>query len=382
MIWPFIFLSYASLFVFGLTDNIRGPLFPEIIKQFGVSDSIASLMFAFSATSGLIASYGCRYLLRRYDRLSVLRAGALGLFIALIGLATAPIFPVFLFFSLIFGFCMGILGLVPNILVPMGSSPDKKQRMLSGLHTMYGVASLLAPLLAAAVESITGSWRWTFALASLGPLSLYLYTLHGSHKSLHTKSTVSHEEHQANKKALFKAQIFMAIMLSFTVAAEIMISSRLALYMQRIWNFTMEASSLYVSYFFIAMMLGRLLFAVIHFQKSVRYLLTVSVISTAVALALGIYVHPLFLAATGFTVAPYYPLALSWISNEFHKDLDTAVSYMMTTDSVMLIFMHLSIGKLTDHFGIDKALHMGFIFLTLSFLMVNSYDRIFKKQSV
>lgn len=382
MIWPFIFLSYASLFVFGLTDNIRGPLFPEILKQFAISDGTGSLMFALSNISGLIASYACRYLLRRYDRLTVLQGGALGLILSLLGLALSPIFPVFLFFSFLFGLSLGVLGLVPNILVPMGCSPERKQRMLAGLHTMYGLASLLAPLLAASVEYVTGSWRWTFALAALTPLGLLLYTFHSSHRSLHTRSEVTDDEHKENKKKNLKPQLFLAVMLSLAVAAEIMISSRLALYMQRTWNLNMEASSLYVTYFFVCMMLGRLTFALVHFRRSAPFLLSSSLLATFALLMAGIFIHPLFLAGTGLAIAPFYPLALSWISSEFPQDLDSAVSYMMTTDSIMLIFMHLAIGKLTDFIGIRDALLMGSIFLVGSFVMVHGYGKLFQSREM
>ncbi|WP_373999712.1 sugar MFS transporter [Bdellovibrio bacteriovorus] len=379
MIWPFIFLSYASLFVFGLTDNIRGPLFPEILKQFGVSDSMGSLMFALSNISGFIASYGCRYMLRRYDRLSVLQGGAVGLMLAMWGLAASPIFPMFLVCSFVYGLCLGILGLVPNILVPMGSTPQKKQQMLSGLHTMYGLASLMAPLLAAGMEYVTGSWRWTFAAASLAPMIFVGYTFHPSHKSLHTKATFSPETHKANKKKNFKPQLFLAVMLSLAVAAEIMVSSRLALYMQRTWNYDMESASIYVTYFFIAMMLGRLLFAVLHFKRSPQFLLSASLVLTAICILGGVFIHPLFLTGTGFMIAPFYPLAISWISSEFPEDLDTAVSYMMATDSMMLIIMHLAIGKLTDLFGIREAVLFGLAFVVVSLFMVNTYKYIFKR---
>ncbi|WP_374077883.1 sugar MFS transporter [Bdellovibrio bacteriovorus] len=380
MIWPFIFLSYASLFVFGLSDNIRGPLFPEIMKQFAISDSMGSLMFALSNISGFFASYGCRYLLRRYDRLTVLRGGAMGLTISMWGMAASTYFPLFLFFSFFFGLSLGVLGLVPNILVPMGSSPHRKQQMLSGLHTMYGMASLLAPLLAASMEYLTGSWRWTFVAGSIGPLSLLVYTLHGSHKSLHTKAEFSPEKHKANKQKNFKPQLFLAVMLSLAVAAEIMVSSRLALYMQRTWNYDMEASSLYVTYFFISMMLGRFLFTVVHFKRSPQFLLSASLILTAVFILAGVFVHPLFLAASGFMIAPFYPLSISWISSEFPEDLDSAVSYMMATDSLMLIIMHLTVGKLTDLFSIKQAILWGLGFVILSFFMVNGFAFLFKRE--
>lgn len=381
VIWPFILLSYASLFVFGISDNVRGPLFPEILKQFEVSDSVGSLMFALSAFSTLIASYGSRQLLRRYDRLSVLRIGALGLTLSMWGMASAWSFFPFLGFSFCFGLSMGIIGLVPNILVSVGSPSIYKQRLLSGLHTMYGLASLMAPLLAASMERLTGNWRFSFVAASLAPLLLLLYTFSKSHKNLHKKAEFSLESHQANKKKNFKPQMFLALMLSLAVATEIMVSSRLALYMQREWHFSMEHSSLYVTYFFIAMMIGRFLFAVVHFKATPRHLLILSLASSLVCIGLGLWWNPLFLSLMGFTIAPFYPLTISWISEQFPEDIDSAISYLMAVDSVMLITMHLSVGKLTDLFDIRSAFFLGIGFMVSSLLMVTAYPRVFRSKT-
>ncbi len=175
-IWPLILISYASLFVFGISDNIRGPLFPEILKEFNISDSMGSLMFALGSLSGFVASYFTRTLLRRYDRRSILQWACIGLMLTLLGLALSPNFYVFLVFSILFGLNSGIIGLVPNVLVPLGSSPEKRQQLLSGLHAMYGIASLIAPLLVAGISFASGSWRYTFAITALAPLSLFFYS--------------------------------------------------------------------------------------------------------------------------------------------------------------------------------------------------------------
>lgn len=378
IIWPLILISYSSLFVFGISDNIRGPLFPEILKDFNVSDSMGSLMFALSSLSGFVSSHFARHLLRRYDRLSILKGACLGLTLTLLGLALSPHFYLFLFLSIFFGMCSGIIGLVPNILVPLGASTEKKQQLLSGLHAMYGVASLLAPMLVAAVGFFTPNWRYTFALCSLAPFSLYLYSLHESHRPHHTKPKMTAEEHKENKKKNFKPQVFLAFMVSFAVAAEVMLSSRLALYMRRVWDFNLEMSSLYVTYFFIALLLGRLLFTGVKFNRSIPFQLSICLLLTGVCVALGLFIHPLFLVAAGMSIAPFYPLSIALISSEFPHDLDTAVSYMMATDSMMLAIMHVSVGKLSDHFGIHHAMYSEAFFLSVSLILVNTYRFFFK----
>ncbi len=381
IIWPLILISYASLFVFGISDNIRGPLFPEILQEFNISDSMGSLMFALSSLSGFVASHFARNLLRRFDRRSILQWACVGLTITMIGLASAPNFYVFLFFSILFGLNSGIIGLVPNVLVPLGSSPEKKQQLLSGLHAMYGIASLIAPMLVAGISFLSGNWRHTFALTALAPLTLFFYSLHKSHHPHHQKPNLSKEEHKENRKKNFRPQVFLAFMVSFAVAAEVMISSRLALYMRRVWFYDLELSSLYVTYFFICLLCGRLLFTGVKFNRSIRFQLSGCLVITAILIILGLMVHPLFLAAAGFSIAPFYPLAIALISSEFPHDLDTAVSYMMATDSMMLALMHLLVGKLSDSFGIHQAVFSGVFFLACSFALVNSYQFFFKTPS-
>jgi MFS family permease len=373
MIWPFIFLAYLSLFVFGLSDNIRGPLFPDILREFGVNDSVGSLMFALSSASSFAASQFARHFLRLFERRSVLQASALLLLVSLLGMAFARNFAAFLLFSLCFGFSMGIVGLIPNILVPLGSSPERKQQLLSGLHAMYGIASLLAPLLAAGAAAFGGNWRWVFALAAIAPLGLLLYSFHRSHASLHKKAAVP----EVAATGGFKPQLFLATMVSFSVAAEILVSSRLALFMRRVWASDLEQSSLYVTYFFVCMLAGRLLFTFVPFRRSVKQLLSLSLVVTAAFFFLGIYGHPVFLAATGLGLAPFYPLAISWISSEFPHDMDAAVSYMIATDSTMLVFMHLLAGRLTDDLGIRETMFMGPVFLLGALLMIGSYSYFF-----
>lgn len=381
-IWPLIIISYYSLFVFGISDNIRGPLFPEILTSFNVNDSIGSLMFSLSSVAGFISSHLIRFFLRKYDRKTILQAGCIGLALSLIGLSLAPHFYLFLFFSITSGFTIGVLGLIPNILVPLGSNEKNKQQFLSGLHAMYGVASFIAPLMIASFSLLFHSWRAIFAITAIFPLSLLIYSFHSTHKNLHQKPTQSKAEYKANQKKNIKPQLFLALMVSFSVAFEIMLSSRIALYMRRVWDFTLESSSLYVTYFFIAMLLARVLFTLVKFRGTIIFQLSICLFLSAIFLYLGLNSHPFFLIVAGFSVAPLYPMAISFISSEFPEDLDAAVSYMIATDSIMLAFMHMSVGKLTDLFGINSAMNIGFIFIVLSFTLLNSYSYFFKRQKL
>lgn len=379
IIWPLILLSYLSLFVFGITDNIRGPLFLDILNDFKVTDSEGSWMFALGSISGFFASRFSRFLLYRINRKLILQMASLLMTCSLMGLALSPSFMVFLVFSFFFGISSGVIGLIPNILVPLGSPESKKQQLLSGLHAMYGVASLIAPLLVAGMNHYFQNWRYIFGAIALAPFSLFLYSLHSSHKGHHLEPEKRTPVIKGLNFIHSKPQIYLALMLSFAVSAEVMMSSRLALFMRRVWGFDLEQSSLYVTYFFIALLLSRLLFTALKLRLALTTQLAISLITTASMITCGLMIHPFFLVLAGFCISPFFPLTISLISNEFPEDLDSAVSMIMAVDSFMLAFMHLFIGKMTDLYGINIAFYYALIFLALALFMSLSYPRIFKK---
>ncbi|MFN9066427.1 MAG: hypothetical protein ACK5V3_04315 [Bdellovibrionales bacterium] len=51
-----IVLCYLSMLVLGFSDNLRGPLFFEILKSYGVSDSFGALIFSGSSVCGFFTS--------------------------------------------------------------------------------------------------------------------------------------------------------------------------------------------------------------------------------------------------------------------------------------------------------------------------------------
>jgi len=382
MVWPYIILSYFSLFVFGLCDNVRGPLFTEILKAFHLGDAQGAWFFALSSAAGFITSFFSRHLFRYFSKTLVIRGATLSMMLSLWGLAWSPNFYFFLVFIFIFGLSMGLLGLVPNILVNLGTPVKHRRQVLSGLHSMYGMASLLAPLFVAGIAWQGGNWRDAFRWVSLSPLSLLIYSFFVPVQPLvEEKHPRTAGESVTRGFRLHAPQIFLAAMMSFYVMAEILISSRLALYMTRVRHFDFEMSSVYVTYFFVCLLAGRLFFSFVKFAAPLRRQLSFSLLLSISLMLAGIYINPLFFVIAGLSMAPFYPLTVALISEEFPRDLDSALSYLIGSDSLMLIVMHLLVGSLTDVYGIAQAMLVGPAVLLLSFVMLNSFSHIFKKRA-
>jgi len=375
--WGYIVLAYLSLFALGLGDNSRGPLFPEILKSFAVSDTQGAIFYALSSFLGFIGSYSIRFYLPKLKRIPTLQVALFLMSLGLVGMGLAHEFFWLLVASAIFGFSLGVVGVVQNILVTVGSTPEKRQRMLSGLHSFYGISSLLAPLVVASVTALTGSWRGVFVVVALVPFTLMIGASFINKFNIQEVSSLP--QNQSTRRGSW-AQIYLGFALGLYVVAEIMISSRLALYVRREYQMDLTESSYYLTGFFMCLLAGRILFAVVHFRWSLRRQLSLSLITSAICITLGLMLSPVFIALCGFSMAPFYPLAVAYIYQHFSDGIDAAISSCMAIQSFLTVLMHAGVGYLTDLYGITKALWVGPLALILAFLILNSFERVFKKR--
>jgi FHS family glucose/mannose:H+ symporter-like MFS transporter len=381
MIWPYIIISYGALLVFGISDNIRGPLYSEIIKTFGVNNSMGSMIFSLSSISGFLVSFLAVYLLNRYGQWKVLKGSAVILTLTLFLMAMASHFTFFITLSIIYGLSSGILALIPNILVSSGTTIDKRQQFLSGLHAMYGLSSLLAPILVNRIDFIFHDWRYTYIAVSILPLILVGYAITSQKKiPVFLKTEPINEKKPLNKSKNFKAQVFVATILGFYVCAEVLISSRLAIYTQNVLQFKFSEATLFVSYFFIALLISRIFFALVKIPLAIRTQLSLSAFTSAIFLIVGLYYNPIFFYLIGLTMGPFYPHLITFLESEFSSEMNQAVSIVAGVSSIMLAMMHSLTGILTDRFGIYKAMHLGIFLLMMACGMLFLYQIILQKR--
>lgn len=383
MIWGYIVLAYLSLFALGISDNSRGPLFPEILKTFAVSDSQGALFFALSSFCGFLASYLVRFLLCHWSRTRIMQWSLILMGGSLLGMGFAKSFFGLVLCSSFFGASLGLVGVVQNILVSVGSAPQRRQQMLSGLHATYGIASFLAPLLVAGVSLWGGTWRVVFFTVAAVPLVIFLGFLGWREKQTLSATDLRRQLTpplpQSRKEHI--GQIFLALSLGFYVLVEAMVATRLPLLMRRQKGMGLEESSYYLTAFFLCMLVGRLLFTVFRFKWPLRHMLSCFLLLSALSLGIGLTGVPAFLSLSGLFMAPFYPLAIVYVSSHYEKTMDSAISYCIALQSIFTVAMHALVGYLTEVYGISLALWTGPFGLVVSFLLLNSFERLFKKAS-
>jgi len=370
--WAIVF-ACASMFVLGMADNIRGPLFAELMSFFKLSNSEGSMTFAASSTAALVGSLSSVLFLKRLNLSQTLVASVVMMGVGVYLMGAAPTFTSYMLYAVIFGFSLGLMGVVQNVIVAETVSKERQSKVLSGLHGVYGLSSLLAPLIASRAPEIFGPWRSAFFITSAIAAVVFV-------AALLVKPNPSFEVHAVQTtdqdKASWWALLTLGGVFAFYVVAEILVSTRLALYMRTYFQMDLEQSSNYVTYFFIFLLLGRVAFAIKAFGHSLKMQLNISLTLSLIMLCLGLWVHPFFLALVGLAMAPFYPLSVAFISEETGVHKRKFITFAMGFQSFCVIAMHLGVGYLTDRFGLFYAFGVGLAALSLSLFCVNFHPKV------
>lgn len=371
--WAFSF-AYLSMFVLGMSDNIRGPLFPELLSNFKLTNSEGSFSFAAASAAALFGNVASTALLKKMNLAQVL---CLSLFMMAAGLflmGLAPLFYMYILGALVFGTSLGLMGVTQNVMIAENVDHQSQSKALSGLHGIYGLSSLIAPLVASYSPLVFGNWRAAFFITAA---LCFVFAM----GSVLVSADPRFEVHPVKSKSATSQNSFWILLcfggiFAFYVVAEIMLSTRLALYMRTYFQMDLESSSKYVTYFFVFMLAGRLIFAFKKFSQTLKYLLNVSLVSSLFLFVLGLKFHPLFFVAMGLSMAPFYPISVAYISEQTGIHRRQFITFALSFQSVCVISMHLGVGYLTDHFGLFYAFGVGFISLLLSLICVNFHPKV------
>ena len=248
-----------------------------------------------------------------------------------------------------------------------------QSRALSGLHGVYGLSSLIAPWMASRAPGwFDGDWRNAFFVVAGISLAVTFLILSSRPQNQFYQATVVCAP---KLKGHYKLRLWLSGFFACYVGAEILVSTRLALYMRTYFSMDLAQSSNYVSYFFAFLLLGRLIFALKSFRFPLKTQLNFFLIFSLVSLLLGLSVHPFFLSLVGFTMAPFYPLAIVYIAEITGPQMRNYLTFVMSIQGLCVISMHVGVGYITDAFGLFYAFGIGIVLLIIAIACLNLHPR-------
>ena len=357
--WQTIALGYLGLFVFGLIDNVRGPIFPDLIAEYALSDARASLFFFVAAA----ATFANNVVLFGWmGRLGAARTMGVYSLIQALGLVVTGFgrsYETTLVGSVLVGVSFGGIGIATNVLVAESAPLHSRRQWLAGLHAMYGASSLLGPVWVTLFYGFASGWRAPVGWLAAGSVLMSGAALAANQGRGGGRLTGSAGRSRTGPaRRPVAAGVYYGLICMCYVGAELAISTRLPLYARREWGYSAAAANGLLSAFFIGLFAGRFLFAMVRIPWHSRFVLVCSGVNGLVCVVLGLVHHPGWLAAAGVCLSVFYPAVIALISDEHGPDGTTAfvTSWCITFQALGLMAMHLGIGGLSDRIGLGRAL--------------------------
>ncbi len=162
-----LYLAYIAA---GITSILPGPTLPLLAAHTGVSLEQGSWIFTGSATGFAAGALLAGVLGRGLSPKTVLMAGLV--LMAVTGMVT-PLthsFPILLVSQFTKGLGFGTLDVSINILMTLAFH-DTLSETLNGLHSSFGIGSLVAPLLLSATLTVAHDFTWAYLLGSIAALA-------------------------------------------------------------------------------------------------------------------------------------------------------------------------------------------------------------------
>lgn len=365
----YILLAYSSLFLLGIIDNSRGPIYPELLNSFEITKAQGSLIFSLASLSGFFISLISRSWLIRWGVLRSTQYAFVfdAIACALMGTVAANMFGYYQFLcaALILGLAMGIKGIALNILIIQSTSAEIRRRVFAGMHSMYGIASLLAPIFLGILFKWGIGWKNYFIFLAILGVVVFFFSFFV--KPIQYIFPEKLPANLAPKKILSYCFIF-----ALYVASEILISSRLVVYLNEIGGWDKATASYLLSGFFLCLLAGRVLFSVRTFKHSSHQLLSLSLIISIFISLIGILIYPPLLVLNGLSMSIFFPAGMDWIATSEGKNADYIMAKVMMSVSLGLVIMHFGFGILADFLGLSLSIWIIPLMLLLSWYLLQN----------
>lgn len=367
-----ILFTYLTLFVLGLADNIRGPMFSSVLELFQVNQTYGSLFFSIASFFAWLCGLSASFLIHK---IGAFRSLVLALLMMMIGTLIMGFirtdFSYFLIGAGVFGASVGIMGVSQNVLVMVNAPAAQLSKYQSGLHAMYGIASLLAPFVVATLVDAHYSFQISFYISALCCLVLVIcsFWLKGKPGSTVNKdddpTAEQHMETRTHRRFWYELMLY-SLMVACYVGLELSLSTRSSLYFEKELLFSKEQAMRSASWFFMALAFGRALAFFIPVKMTVRKQMLILMITSIVVFSIAVLLKAQWIFLAGFFMAPLYPLSMSYGAQLFQRKLALMTSMAVSLSSVAVVVMHSLMGWVGDHYGVAASLWVGIVFGILS----------------
>ncbi len=358
-----VLVACLSLFALGWMDNARSPFFPIFLEATKESASKGALFFAVTSFITILSSALADSILKKWGLKKLLFLGGLGMGSSPLGLILFPNLSGALITAFLFGLGLGWTAVGQNILISLVKKIELRRQLFSLLHCFYALAAMTAPLTILKLKNIL-PWNWlligVFFLSC--PFIVSLFFLKEEKKKIKIKKI------PPPPLSNFWVIIWV-LFLSFYIASELIMSTRLVVFLNGL-GLNFERASQHLFLFFLAMFFIRFLFFFMNFHISALKILLTCLITSLGFIFLGYNVSTYFFSLMGASFAPVFPIVMDEISNMWPEQFDVLIARIIAISSMFVVGLHMVVGKLTDLYGIDKAIYSVPVLMSLALIIL------------
>jgi len=375
-IWLLTIGAFFAFFVFGFSDNLKGPVLPALLQDLRFNYSLGGTILLGAYIGFMAASLTTGFLAEIAGQKAVLVLAGVCLAVGVAGFSSFEA-PLILTLSMaVLGFGLGSLELGCNSLIVDLHASDKG-RYLNLMAVMHGMGSMIAPLYAGWLLSADISWRavyrWDFI--PIGLLITYFVLVRFPKTGAVTNEKIDFK--QVGKTAFTPTMLWYYAAITVYVAIELGIASWVVEFLQKERGFSVTQSTQALSIFFGLIMLGR--FVGSFFVERLGYLKSILIsalgASACVALALfGPAQLSFLLPGCGFFLSIIFPTITAAASDAHKEHTNTILGLLFTFAGLGGILGPWLVGLASDlaglNFGFGLNLAFGLLTAGSAFILL------------
>lgn len=366
-LWLLTIGGFYAFFVFGFVDNLKGPTLPALLSDLSFSYGQGGAILFAAYLGFMVATLLTGVLADATGFKAVLLLAGVSLTLGLTAYSLVSSFWLLAAALFVVGLGLGAIEVGGNgLIVDLHST--NRGRYLNLLAVFHGVGSLVVPLFAAQLLRTAFTWRQVYQLSILLAVGMALFFLFVRYPR-RVRTTGARLELRTLFAASFTRHlIWYYLLVAVYVAAEIGIASWIVAYLQQVRGFDIGVSSLYLSLFFAAIMLGRLLGSFV--VERIGYLLVMltATVAAILCLSIGIFGPPaltIFVPLTGLFFSIMFPTATASVSTLRAVNMGAILGVLFTFGGLGGAVGPWLIGAAADRVGIELAFALNIVFCGL-----------------
>ncbi len=347
-------LIILSMVGFAMFDSLKGVFLPNFVSTYQTNYSLMGTLFLSSSLAYMVGSYSGGRGINWLGKAKMMQLSAL---LNCAGMAVIvlihSIMGLFIGFVMV-GFATACSAMVINTTVPQ-LEVKNHALLMNFVHFLYGIGAAFTVRFAGVLIGQNWQYPAVYSIALAIFIGMFILSL-----IVHLPEQAEEINDATPFTALEKTLIVLfGIAIGSYVIAEIQTGAWLINYIVKVYSFSENNASTYMSLFFLVLSLGRLFGGFI--AHRVGYLKTVTI---SLFIAIAMYLGGLLAGQAGLSIIAFsglffavcFPTIVLSLKLYFPKKLNRAMGIIMTISVGINVLSNYPMGFLSDNLGVYPAM--------------------------